>query len=136
MTVRTGGYVAFGPGDFVRTDRGITWGIKCTVMADSGVEFISIFSRNNDGTWNAEATIDDGFDLRTAEYPDVIDWFLNVLLPKLNAWLASKFPALTGGIAPPTPAALTRLEQADLLINTRLSITQNPDGTLTASLKP
>ena len=131
MTVRTSGYVSFGDGDFLRTDRGITWGIKCSVV--DGIEFISVFTRNTDGTWNAEWVIDDGFDLRTVEYPQVIDWFLNVLLPKLNAWLASKFKAR--GVTTPAPVALTRLEQADQLINTRLAITVNSDGTLTASLK-
>jgi len=128
MTVRTSGYITFGAGDFVRTDRGVTWGIKCSVV--DGIEFVSIFSRNLDGTWNAEAIIDDGFDMRTAEYPNVIDWFIHVLLPKLNAWLASKFPA-----SGTPPAPLSRLEQADQLINTRLAITVNSDGTLTASLK-
>ena len=131
MTVRTSGYVAFGPGDFVRTDRGVTWGVKCSVV--DSIEFVSIFTRNPDGTWNAEAIIDDGFDLTAERYPQVIDWFINVLLPKLNAWLATKFQAR--GVTTPAPVAMTRLEQADMYINTRLGIAENADGTLTAWLK-
>jgi len=141
MTVqRTAGQFFIGPGDFIRTDRGITWAIFCRDAADFG-QFVGVLVRDSSGQWthdgSAEANLDDGFDttLRLEEHPDVFEWFTSILIPRLNAWLAMKFPALTGGIAPPVPA-LTRIEQADQLIKTRLAITQNPDGTLTAGLKP
>ena len=127
MTVRTGGINEIGVGDFMRVDRGVKWGIK--VSSISSMEFVQVLVQLPDGTWSADAMLDDGFDTRVQEYPQVIDWFTKHLLPRLNAWLAAKFQA--GG----APVPLTRLEQADQLITTRLSITQNPDGTLTASLK-
>jgi len=131
MTVRTQGYVAFGPGDFYRTDRGVAWGIKCSRV--DTIEFVGIFVRLQDSTWDAEFTIDDGFDMSAAQYPNLVDWFKEVLIPKLNVWLAAKFPAMTGGVAPPVP--MNRLEQADLLIYTRLAIKQNADGTLVAGIE-
>jgi hypothetical protein len=139
MTVqRTGGQFFLEEGDFIRTDRGVTWAIFCRDALDFG-QFVGILVRDAAGQWthdgSREANLDDGFDVtqRLQEYPDVLDWFTKFLIPKLNAWLAMKFPAL-GASAPP-PAPLTRIEQADLLIKTRLQITVNSDGTLTASLK-
>ena len=139
MTVqRIGGQFFIGPNDFIRTDRGITWAIFCRDAADFG-QFVGVLVRDSSGQWihdgSPEANLDDGFDTtpRLQEYPDVFEWFIKVLIPRLNAWLAMKFPAMTGGIAP--PVQLTRIEQADQLINTRLSIAQKPDGTLVATLK-
>ncbi len=135
MTIRTSGPTTFGAGDFHRTDQGITWGIKCVSI--SRIEAVSICTMLPDGTWTIEEHIDDGFDMSAGRYPQVIDWFTNVLLPKLNAWLAARFPARVGGAESPAPApVLTRLEQADALINTRLRITVGANGTLTAGLEP
>ena len=140
MTVRTHGYPTFAQGDFYRTDRGITWGIKCSDF--EGTQFVGIFIKQPDGSWGIDEsidnTIDNAFDIEIGSYENVLDWFVKKLLPKLNAWLALMFPALVDNsgnpVVPPT-TQLSKLAEADLLINTRLSIIQNPDGTLQAILK-
>ena len=129
MTVQTSsGQIQIGTGDFIRTDRGVTWAIKCRDI--DGSQFVQVYIQSG-SSWTTdslpESALDNSFDLRTQEYPVVMDWFTGLLIPKLNAWLAKKFPA--------TAQPETRFEEADQLINTRLAITVNSDGTLTASLK-
>lgn len=125
MTIRTSAPITFTPGsDFFRTDRGITWGIKVTVTA--AVAFATVFVRGADGTWSAEANLDEMLDTRSGP---VGDWMRDVLLPKLNAWLRLKFPPLGPDAPPPSPA--TFYEQADAAIQ-GLRIIAHADGTLTA----
>lgn len=133
MTVQTSsGPIVVGPGDFQRTDRGITWAIKCRDI--EGTQFATILVKQDNGSWAVGGMVDDGFDLTAKNYPTMIDWFKNVLLPRLNAWLAATFPAPTEGPTP-EPVGATLLEQADHLINNRLLIRVNADGTLVAELK-
>lgn len=106
--------------DFIRTDRGITWGIKCRDIM--GVQVVMIVQNTPNG-WQVLENLETGFDL----YKGDLDlWFKNIL-QKLNAWLAKFFPAN----GQPEPE-LTRFEQADKLIQ-GIKITVNADGTLTAS---
>lgn len=127
MTVQTAlGPAQVGPNDFVRTDRGIKWAIKC--HDQGGTQFIQIWVEKSPGSWVIdglqESALTDSFDLYEG---DVMMWFTEKLIPALNRWLVKKFPAAN------TP--LTRFEQADVLISTKLMITTNADGTLTASSK-
>ena len=93
MTVRTSPPVTFGPGDFLRTDRGVTWGIKVTDTPDA--KFVSVFTRSADMVWGidiGEALLESEMDLSAGLYPDVKDWLKKKLIPNLNAWLASSRP--------------------------------------------
>jgi hypothetical protein len=124
--------------DFIRTDRGITWGIKCRTIPVG--QYVAVCTLQSNGTWNwdelPEGMLESGFDTSTGymNYASIMEWFTNKLLPKLNKWLAKKFPATNA--LPPPPAALTPLEQADQLIQVRLKINVDPiDGTLVATLQ-
>lgn len=125
MTIRTTPEITFGPNDFKRTDRGVTWGIKVTEIAEA--TFVAVFVLEGD-RWTVGAMLDDGLDMNQSEYPDMRDWLRLKCVPNLNAWLAFKFPALGA------PPSMSRAAQADALIQ-GLRITMNPaDGTLTASV--
>lgn len=124
MTIRTSPEIVFGPNDFKRTDRGVTWGIKVT--ATSEATFVAVLVADGP-RWTMGAMLDSALDLNTAEFPDMNDWMQRKCLPALNAWLADKFPALDK-----PPVAGTRAEQADMLIQ-GLRIAVSPvDGKLTA----
>jgi hypothetical protein len=133
MTVQVGsGRAIIGPGDFIRTDRGITWGIKCRETPDFSQ--CAIFVKT-EGVWDIDQTplaqIDSSMEF-LAQDADMMTWFRAKFLPKLNSWLAHKFPAVT--VVPPT-TELSPIVQADMLINSLLVITMNGDGTLTAKEK-
>jgi hypothetical protein len=121
--------MTFGPHDFQRTDRGITWGIKVTAMDSS---FVMVFLQDADGVWRPDtstmaAQLDPVFENAMRGRPPVLEWFRDTLIPNLNRWLAEKFPPLA---LPPAPTTVA--EQADALIQ-GLRITVHPDGTLTAA---
>ena len=126
LVVRTQGTVSFGSGDFFRTDRGITWGVKVT-DAD-GMSFVMAFIKTPEGPWAMdslnESMIDSDFSVTVASQygGDVAAWFRGKFVPGLNAWLAKKFPAVA-------PTALSPAEQADTMINS-MRITRRADGTL------
>jgi hypothetical protein len=129
VTVQVGaGNPIIGPGDFIRTDRGITWAIKCRETPNFSACAIYV---KTEGVWDIDQTmfaqIDTSLDTPQA---NMMDWFRVTLLPKLNAWLAFKFPAIGT-----SPEPLTPIKQADMLINSLLVITMNADGTLTAKEK-
>ena len=132
MTVRTSAPITFGPHDFQRTDRGITWGIKVTSTSDAS--FVMVFVQGADGKWLPDQTqaaqLDAAFETAISRGGPVINWFRDVLLPKLNAWLREKFPPLDATAPPPAPTTFP--EQADALIQ-GLRITVHADGTLTAA---
>lgn len=131
MTVKTAvGAPVFGPADFQRTDRGITWGIKVTDLP--GLTNVGVFLLKN-GVWvfggTVEAHLDDDLPSSVAGVGgSMTRWFNEILLPALNKWLKVTFPAIAGGVKPPV---LTPAEQADKLIGA-LQIVTNADGTLTA----
>lgn len=137
MTVQTGpGAIIVAPDDFQRTDRGITWSIQCREVGD-GMQFVQTCIKGADGVWQWDSTgeLDGGFETTTgwSMYGSVNEWLKQKMVPKLNSWLAVKFPA---GAVPPPPPSGDPFAQADLAINTRLVITVAADGTLVASLKP
>lgn len=131
MTVRTSPPITFGPHDFQRTDRGITWGIKVTATSDAS--FVMVFVKSADGEWQPDrslqaAMLDGAFENAIQRGGPVVDWFRGTLIPKLNIWLGLKFPPL-GDAVPPTASYA---EQADALIQ-GIRITVRPDGTLLAT---
>jgi len=126
QTVITSAGVVLGAGDFQRTDRNITWGIKCLEL--SGTQVVGIYLKADDGTWVQNFVIEDGFDMTEQEFPTVMEWFIKRFLVRLNAWLRSMFPV----IAPPPVPGGTRFEQADSLIFGSLVVNEI-DGTLVAS---
>lgn len=138
MTVQnTMGPIIMGPNDFSRVDRGITWGIKCRDIG--GTQVVIVVAKQSDGSWvldpTMESHLDDSFDLRSsAPGFNINNWLTEVLIPKLNAWLAKKFAPYTGGEVPP-PQAASLFEEADLAINQLLRITVQPDNTIVASIK-
>jgi hypothetical protein len=133
MTIQvTPGPPIFTPGsDFIRVDRGITWGIKCRDIGGPQVVFVCV--KSDAGAWDIDQTmlaqLETGIDVMPQE-ANMNAWFTGKLLPKLNAWLAYKFPASDEPQKPATP-----LERADALISSRLVISANADGTLTASAR-
>jgi hypothetical protein len=123
--VRTGGALELDPAsDFVRTDRGVTWGVKVTDTPD--ISFVMIFVRGQDGQWtsdgSAEARIDGDFRASVGRLGGIGAWMAQVCVPGINAWLAAKFPAGIG-------AQSTAAEQADAAIRA-LRVLMRPDGTL------
>ena len=129
--MRTGGPLEMDEAvDFVRTTRGVTWGVKVTDTGDWA--FVMVFVRNEQGQWisdgSAEAVIDQDFNrVIAAQFKgDVQAWMQAVCIPRLNAWLAVKFPP--GAEAPKTTTA----EQADLAIRA-LRVLTRPDGTVFVS---
>lgn len=137
MTVQqTMGALVVGAGDFIRQDRGLTWGIKCRDIG--GTQIVMIVIKQSDGSWAIdtvpEGHLDDKFDMRIQEDGfSVSAWFKDVLIPKLNLWLAKRFAPLVAGEVLPPPANL--FEEADRAINMLLRITVQADGTLEASIK-
>jgi hypothetical protein len=134
MTVQiSAGQIQVGAGDFVSTNRGVTWAIKCR---DIGGPVVLVLVRNADGSWDSDShpehLLEMGEVADETKYPTPMDWFAQALIPRLNAWLHVKFGKTE---APPVVAPQTRLEWADVLINTRLQITVGADGYLNASLK-
>ena len=131
MTVRESGPISFGPADLKRTDRGVTWGVKCQLMDD--VQRIYVFLQNTDGAWGLdshdESVLEDDFRKAMTQFASVSAWFTGRFIPNLNKWLGLKFP-ITG-----TVPTLTQFEQADQLINANVAITVKPDGTLLAAVK-
>ena len=128
MTVRTSAPIVFEPSkDFLRTDRGITWGIKVTNTGD--LKMVHVFEKSGD-TWTVGAQLAglDWPDQLTQYGGDVREWFIAKVLPLINAWLASRFPALDAAPSD-DPSA-----QLDRLIVGSLKITVGPDGTLKASI--
>jgi hypothetical protein len=94
--------------DFVRTDRGITWGIKVTDFGDI-LKVVSVCVREPGGTWTLTGRyapglmmLDDGFDMHIPQHESVIHWVRERIVPRLNLWLAAVFPP-TDGHAPPPP---------------------------------
>lgn len=126
--VRTSPPITFTPGqDFFRTDRGITWGIKVTSVGD--IQAVHVFEKSGD-TWAVGTELAGlGWTDELKDYGgDVKTWFKAKALPRLNAWLAQRFPATS---APPSGDPS---EQLDRLIVGTLRVQTNPDGTLSASL--
>lgn len=133
MTVQTSpGLISVGPGDFQRTDRGVTWAIKFRDM--SGTQVVLILIKQADGGWTVdplpEAQLDSKFDLRVSEPGFSIDtWVTDVILTRLNAWLAKRFPA-TGD------ATIPLFDQAESVLLSRLMVVVGPSGELSATLRP
>lgn len=128
MTVRTSAPIVFEPTkDFLRTDRGVTWGIKVTNTGD--LRMVHVFEKAGEG-WVVGAQLAglDWPDQLQAYGGDVRAWFVEKVLPLLNAWLSSRFPALS------SPPSDDPSEQLDRLIVGALKVTQSADGTLKASL--
>lgn len=128
MTVRTSAPIVFDPSaDFIRTDRGVTWGIKVTNTGD--LKMVHVFEKAGE-SWVI------GAQLAGLDWPDqlpqyggnVREWFIAKVLPLLNAWLASRFPALDA------PQESDPSAELDALIVGLLKITKAADGTLKASL--
>ena len=136
MTVQvSAGPISIGVGDFIRTDRGVTWAIKAR---GGDFNIVMVCQKQSDGTWGfsdhpAEGMLDDSINANSLAMTPMA-WFTNVFMPRLNAWLHTQFGKTE---APPVlpPGTGTWLEQADALINTRLQITVGADGYLNASLK-
>lgn len=129
--VRTDPVITFEPGkDYCRTDRGVFWGIKVTDTSDA--DFIAIFVRNGD-SWSVGALLS-GFEWEkeAAAYPNLRAYLREKLVPQINAWLREKFPP--NGNPEDPPKFKTLAEELDWLIVHELNVTQNPDGTLSASL--
>jgi len=127
MTVRTSAPIVFTPGkDLIRTDRGVTWGIKVTDAGD--VQAVHVFEQAG-STWTPGTTLADlGWPEQLQQHGgDMRAWFKATALPKLNAWLAQRFPPLGQGANSPS-------EQLDALIVGSLRIATRPDGTLSASI--
>lgn len=131
MTVqRTDGIIQMTPGkDFIRTDKGITWGIKVRDMSTFAV-VVFIVVQNPDGTWSISQTIDEAVDLNINNYPTVKD-YLKTLISKIQAWLTKTFGSNT--VPPVTPKG-DKFDELDALIVSSLKITTNADGSLTVSL--
>lgn len=109
--------------DFQRTDGGKTWAIKCVEIPGFGQ---AVYAMEKTATsWKIVNTLDDSFDMRIfRDYNgDVVRWFKEYFIPKLNAWLATY---ITSGP--------TEFEQADILINSHLQFNY-VDGLLVASYK-
>lgn len=127
MTVRTSPAITFVQGqDIFRTDRGVTWGIKVTDAND--VQAVHVFEQSG-STWIPAAVLADlGWPDELKAYGgDMRAWFKATVLPKLNAWLAQRFPPI--GEVSNSPSA-----QLDALIVGGLEITLRTDGTLKAEL--
>lgn len=128
MTVRTTPTITFIPGsDFIRVDRGIRWGIKVTDTGEA--RFVALFVAEG-SSWTVGAMLsglDWQEDLKASD--SMRDWFLEKVLPAINAWIAQTFKA---NGQPPELGSLSA--QLDNLIVTKLRITQQADGTLLASL--
>ena len=114
--------------DFIRTDRGITWGFKL-VDNPSLATSLYIVVKNADGTWKIDYNVDDSVDLHIGNFSSVKEYF-KTLIAKIQAWLTKTFPA-GGGVVPPVKA--DRYDELDALIMSSLRIVVNADGTLTAS---
>lgn len=125
--------ITFEGDDFVRTDRGITWGIKCRVIANMGVPQVMIFTKSA-GVWVWSENIDISVDTSVRTVADISQWWNEVFLVKLNAWLKKTFPAIEPGDDPwipesPSEDVITEIHRR---INAYLKITVNADGTLEA----
>ena len=114
-TVRPSAPIVFKPGeDFFRTDRGITWGIKVTDAGD--IQAVHVFEQSGASwvvgtelaglSWQEQVKSSYGGDMKA--------WFKATALPKLNAWLAQRFPPVN------TPKTMS--EQLDSLIVKGLSV--------------
>jgi hypothetical protein len=105
MTVQTtGDTIVMTTADFQATIDGVTWGIKCRDVA--GIQFVMIVEKQGTA-WGAVATLDDAFDTRRGEYTDMLVYIREYLIPKINAWLKTKFGP---------GKALTKFEQVDKLL--------------------
>lgn len=129
MSLRRSADVVFNPNsDIYRVDRDIEWGIKVTHMDE--FKFVAVFFRPVGGLqW--QASVISGMDWQ-AEVVDMTlrEWFIQKALPLLQKWLADTFPKLAGGSDP----WLSLSVQLDGLIFQKLKVTENADGTLTATL--
>lgn len=122
MTVQTAGdKVIMTDADFSTTIEGLTWGVKCREVA--GIQFIFIVEKQGD-VWVATTALDDAFDTRQGQYDDMLKYIREYLLPRLNAWLKTKFGS---------GKQLTKFEQVDKLL-LGLKITLGSDGTYVASI--
>lgn len=131
MAVRTSAPITFTPGlDFFRTDRGVFWGIKVTDTSE--VDTLTVFVKHGE-QWAAGASLA-GFEWEKEMQPfgSIRAWLRAKVVPALNQWLASQFPAQQDPNTPPKFETLA--QELDWIIVNELKVTQNADGTLTASL--
>ena len=129
--VRVSPPITFTPGqDVMHTHRGVTFGIKVT---DTGeVNMVTLFERSGE-TWVVGVMLGDlGWidECKASFGGDVKAWFKARALPKLQSWLAQRFPATT---APPPPPKGPSEELDQYLIGF-LRLNPQPDGRLTAHL--
>lgn len=134
MTVQAApGPIVMGTGDFQRTDRGITWGIKFRNLGIGYAVFVVV--KQSDGSWAqpaaTESYLESSFE-DAMKTMDVTTWVKNVFIPRLNAWLKKAFPAV--GAPAPTPVTIDeKFAAADAQVFGNLRITVAADSTLSAS---
>jgi hypothetical protein len=135
MSIQTGGGpIRIDPDDAQMTYRGKTFAIK--VRALSWVVIIGCL-RQADGTWTSEFDLtDDMFGSDVPGQPDPVAYWIahfggadgfvrEVIVPRLNTWLALLFPA--------SDQPLTPLEQVQVVLS-GIKFKPQPDGTLNASV--
>lgn len=123
MTVQTNdGPIVMGSKDKVFTTHGVTWGIKC--RNSFGTQYVMVVEKDEEGVWNPVHDLDSGFDSRIDDYPNVLDYFIKVIIPSLKVWLASRFKV--GGSQ---NQMLSKFQQLDVLIQ-GITVQSMDDGTV------
>lgn len=127
---KTPGDIVMDPDDVVFTHRGITWGLK---FREYSSDWRPIFIVVKDATnkWSVSANITEDFDYGLIQSGMTLEeWIEKVFFVKLNAWLASMFPAGTTTIPAPEGDKFVKLFG---MIKT-MKVQAKADGTVVASL--
>jgi hypothetical protein len=129
----TGGNIVIDSDDLQFTHRGKTIAVKVRIL--EGVPYIMGCIKGSDGSWQANALLDDETFVNTgvtpetelAKYGSAREWVRKVVLPLLQGWLDALFPSTS--VTQPKSALeqiAAELSAIKLIINT--------DGTVTATL--
>lgn len=131
MSIQTGeGPIRIDPDDAQFSYRGQRIAIK---MRDMGTPYILACRQMPDGSWNGELELTDMVWINDGQSPEkslaaagsAAEFVRRVVLPPLNAWLATLWP--------PGDAPVAALEQINAALQ-GLRFVAQPDGTVTASL--
>lgn len=135
MTVHKSGELTLTGTDFKTVHRGVEIGVKCFAWG-GGIPAIAMVERMPNGKYEATSVLFEFSDSPytpaelTAAAGGVVQWIKTVLLPKINAALASRFPP------DGAPADAGSIEDIDAQLGAVLRWAPQADGTLQVTAPP